>query len=143
MVPATGTATFEQDSVPMARKAAMASTQPPMRTAQASGTRRSAKDRAFMIRAENRRLRCSLSTERRKDVERLCCVCHMLPYNDQRTPYRLMKIPFRLLFGLVLGLGLGYSLSLLARPATSLRNRRRSPPRAQAPRDARERVSVH
>src|SRR5437867_11300 len=141
MVPATGTATFVHDSVPMATKAATASTQPPISTAQARGSRRSAKDRAFMIRAENRRLRCSLSTAPARTLKDCAHVCHILAYDEDHTTKRLMKTPLRLIFGLVLGLALGYGLTLLARPAASRRTRRRR--RSVPAPDAREREAVH
>jgi len=53
-----------------------------------------------------------------------------------------MKTPSRLIFGLVLGLALGYGLTLLARPAASRRVRRR-PLSARTPKDVRDREPVH
>jgi NhaP-type Na+/H+ or K+/H+ antiporter len=53
-----------------------------------------------------------------------------------------MKTPLRLIFGLVLGLALGYGLTLLARPAASRRVRRR-PLSARTPKDVRDREPVH
>jgi hypothetical protein len=49
-----------------------------------------------------------------------------------------MKAPFRLFFGLVLGLALGYGVTLLARPPAS-RHVRRRPPSVRTPEDVRDR----
>jgi len=69
-------------------------------------------------------------------------VCHILAYDEDHTTKRLMKTPLRLIFGLVLGLALGYGLTLLARPAASRRVRRR-PLSARTPKDVRDREPVH
>ena len=61
-------------------------------------------------------------------------------YDDDHKLHSLMKVPYRLLFGLALGVALGYGLTLLARPAPSRRIRRRPRP-ASEPRGAAEQES--